>query len=172
MAGAITILETSKGNACVIDSNNYCYYKNNYKPGYKFISWLCKVKGCNARVKTTLDNALVGPIPDNHSHLFNNALKRKAVSMENNIIKKMALMPGVQLKSVLSEISSNIEVRFSFIINYKATASIGGRFILTYTCLHVNITLNIINTAKLYVHNTTHIQNMYLSRYTKDKYVY
>ncbi len=111
MAESISLLTTSKGKTCVMDANNYCYHLNNYKKEYQHKPWLSSVKGCNARIKTTIDFKLVGKIPEEHTHLNNMVLKRAATTMENTVIKRMAVMPGVPLKSVLNEISSNLEVK-------------------------------------------------------------
>jgi hypothetical protein len=62
-------------------------------------------------LKTTPDYKLVGDLPvDDHCHVNNKAIKRKAEEIENEIVKRMAPVAGVQLKQVLSEISSNVEV--------------------------------------------------------------
>ena len=91
MAESISPSTTSKGKTCVMDTNNYCYHLNNYKEGYQHKSWLCSVKGCNARIKTTIDFKLVGKILDGHKHLNNMVLKRAATTMENTVIKWMAV---------------------------------------------------------------------------------
>ncbi len=111
MAESISLSSTTKGKTCIMDKNNHCYHLNNYKEGYTHKSWLCTVKGCKARLRTTVDFKLVGEIPEIHNHFNNQVLKRAATTMENDVIKRMAAMPGVTLKNVLTEISSNLEVR-------------------------------------------------------------
>ncbi len=83
MAESISLSTTSKGKTCLMDSNNYCYHLNNYKDGCpcylsgscnllttfnQHKSWLCSVKGCNTRLKATVNFNLVGKIPCRRTH--------------------------------------------------------------------------------------------------------
>ena len=114
----IRISQTSKGNDCIVDEFNFVYHKNNYKPGYKHISWKCSQKHCRARIKTTPDYKLVGELPlDEHCHFGNKAIKRTAEEIEKEVVKRMAPVAGVQLKHVLGEIRSKVEV-IKFILNH------------------------------------------------------
>ena len=111
MEAEITFIKTSWGNDAILDKYLYRYLINNTTGPNN--SWVCAVKGCKARLRTAkVTGQLVGEIPTNHTHLSNGALKRKARSMENDVIKRMAPTPGVQLKTIISEISSSIEVSY------------------------------------------------------------
>ena len=132
----IRISQTSKGNDCIVDEFNFVYHKNNYKPGYKHISWKCSQKHCRARIKTTPDYKLVGELPfEEHCHFGNRAIKRKAEEIEKEVVKRMAPVAGVQLKHVLAEIRSKVEVNkiyfksfWYILVNYHMQILYKNRF--------------------------------------------
>ncbi len=116
----ISLSKITKGNVFIVDEFNFVYYKNNYKEGKPHISWKCSKKDCQARIKTTPQYELIGEVKvDDHRHFANKALKRKVEEIENNTIEQMATVPGVQLKQVLSEISTNVEVNQNLCHIYK-----------------------------------------------------
>ena len=106
----ISLSKTSHGNICIIDLNEQVYHRNKRREKSSTLNWKCRVKDCKAWIKTTIDHKLLGSIAENHSHIGNNILKRKAKEKEGRIIKRMAPMPGVPLQSVITEISSTLEV--------------------------------------------------------------
>ena len=90
----VNILTTARGSHQAVDPHGFRYHLNRKLD--KVTYWRCTKKNCS----------VVGETP-HHEHTTN-ILRQQAKSMEKNIIKKYAALPGTSTKAMLCEILQNI----------------------------------------------------------------
>ena len=101
----VNIFTTARGSHQAVDPHGFRYHLNRKLD--KVTYWRCTKKDCSVRIiSRNSSSKLVGETP-HHEHTTN-ILKQQAKSVEKNIIKKYAALPGTGTKAMLCEISQNI----------------------------------------------------------------